>query len=83
MDAKYVLGVVPLGTDFPAMQAYVLRAREIVVAPGGQVGVHRHDRRPGVAVMLEGVMTERRAPAGTPQPLGPGQVALEDSGVLH
>ncbi|MEB3321594.1 MAG: cupin domain-containing protein [Synechococcaceae cyanobacterium] len=77
------LGTLPLGREFPGMQGYVLRVRRITVAPGGQVGLHRHDRRPGVAVMLEGTMTERRAPDLTPRPLGPGEVALEDSGVVH
>lgn len=65
------------------MKGYVLRAREIIVAPGGQIGVHRHERRPGVAVMLEGEMTERRAPDARPQPLGPGGVAFESGGVVH
>jgi quercetin dioxygenase-like cupin family protein len=78
-----VLGTLPLGREFPGLEGYVLRARRITVAPGGQVGLHRHDRRPGVAVMLEGTMTERRAPDLVPQPLAPGQVAFEDSGVVH
>jgi quercetin dioxygenase-like cupin family protein len=78
-----LLGTLPLGREFPGMQGHVLRVRRITVAPGGQVGLHRHDRRPGVAVMLEGTMTERRAPDLAPQPLGPGEVAFEDSGVVH
>jgi quercetin dioxygenase-like cupin family protein len=77
------LGSTELEQDFPSMKGYVLRAREITVGPGGQIGVHGHERRPGVAVMLEGEMTERRAPGARPQPLGPGEVALEAAGVVH
>ncbi|MFQ6537882.1 MULTISPECIES: cupin domain-containing protein [Aphanothece] len=78
-----LLGSTDLEQDFPSMQGYVLRAREITVAPGGQIGVHRHERRPGVAVMLEGEMTERRAPGARPKPLAPGEVAFEAAGVVH
>jgi quercetin dioxygenase-like cupin family protein len=77
------LGSTDLRQDFPSMKGYVLRAREIIVGPGGQIGVHRHERRPGVAVMLEGEMTERRAPDARPKPLAPGGVAFESAGVVH
>jgi Uncharacterized conserved protein, contains double-stranded beta-helix domain len=78
-----MLGSTDLEPDFPSMKGYVLRAREITVAPGGQIGVHRHESRPGVAVMLEGAMTERRAPGGRPEELAPGEVAFEGSEVIH
>lgn len=65
-----MLGSMDLEQDFPSMKGYVLRAREITVAPGGQIGVHRHERRPGVAVFR-------------PEELAPGAVAFEGSGVIH
>lgn len=78
-----MLGSTELEQDFPSMKGYILRAREIIVAPDGQIGVHRHERRPGVAVMLEGEMTEWRAPAARPERLTAGQVAFESTGVVH
>jgi quercetin dioxygenase-like cupin family protein len=77
------LGVVPLGEDFPALQGRQLRARVIVVEPGGVVAVHEHRQRPGVAYILEGHIHEHRQ--GEPKPVlkGPGAVAFEKSGVVH
>jgi quercetin dioxygenase-like cupin family protein len=77
------LGGQPLEADFSALRGRELRLREITVAPGGSIGLHRHHQRPGVAYMLEGEMTERRAPAFTPRVIGPGDVAFEGSDVTH
>lgn len=77
------LGGQPLGQEFSALQGRELRLREITVAPGGSIALHRHDHRPGVAYILEGQMTERRGPGFTPRVFGPGQVAFEGHGVTH
>ncbi|MFM7641317.1 MAG: cupin domain-containing protein [Cyanobium sp.] len=77
------LGGQPLGEEFAALQGRELRLREITVATGGSIALHRHDRRPGVAYILEGQMTERRGPGFTPRVYGPGQVAFEGHGVTH
>lgn len=77
------LGGQPLDQDFPALAGRELRLREITVAPGGSIALHRHDHRPGAAYILEGQMTERRGPGFAPLVLGPGDVALESSGVTH
>jgi quercetin dioxygenase-like cupin family protein len=77
------LGGQPLGEEFPALQGRELRLREITVAPGGSIALHRHDHRPGVAYILEGEMTERRGPGFTPRVVGPGQVAFEGDGITH
>ncbi|MEY4353749.1 MAG: hypothetical protein RLZZ609_1990 [Cyanobacteriota bacterium] len=77
------LGGQPLGEEFAALQGRELRLREITVAPGGSIALHRHDHRPGVAYILEGQMTERRGPGFTPRVFGPGQVAFEGHGVTH
>ncbi len=70
------LGAQPLDHDFPALAGRELRVREITVAPGDSIGLHRHDHHPGLAFILEGQMTERRGPGFAPQVLGPGGVAL-------
>ena len=77
------LGHQPLDTDFPSMEGYQLRLREITVAPGGHIGLHRHEHRPGLAYMLEGVMVERRGPSFKPRPLHPGEAVFEGTGVIH
>jgi quercetin dioxygenase-like cupin family protein len=77
------LGAQPLDHDFPALAGRELRLREITIAPGGSIALHRHDHRPGVAYILEGQMTERRGPGFAPVVLGPGGVALESTGVTH
>lgn len=59
------------------------RARELRIAPGGVVAVHRHEQRPGVAYILEGSIVEHRNDAAEPVVRGPGAVAFERSGITH
>jgi quercetin dioxygenase-like cupin family protein len=77
------LGGQPLGPDFPALAGRELRLRQITIAPGGSIGLHLHDQRPGVAYILEGQMTERRGPGFVPQVIGNGEAAFEGSGISH
>lgn len=49
-----------LEAQIPAMKGYELRARRIVIAPGGTIAEHSHADRPGVVYILEGTMTEHR-----------------------
>ena len=77
------LGSQPLGGDFSALKGRVLRLREITIAPGGHIGLHRHDSRPGVAYLLEGSLTERRGASYSPVVLKTGEAAFETTGVTH
>ena len=77
------LGAQPLGQDFSALQGRELRLRQLTIAPGGSIALHRHDQRPGVAYILQGQMTERRGPGFSPRVIGPGEVAFEATGVSH
>ena len=77
------LGSQPLGGDFSALKGRVLRLREITIAPGGHIGLHRHDSRPWVAYLLEGRLTERRGPSYSPVVLKAGEAAFETTGVSH
>lgn len=58
--ASAVHGVQSLDNEFQDCKGKLLRVREIVVAPGGQLAVHQHQNRPEVAYVLEGQMTEHR-----------------------
>jgi len=77
------LGGQPLDQDFRALQGRELRLRELTIAPGGSITLHRHDQRPGVAYILEGQMTEWRGPGFTPRVIGPGEAVFEATGVSH
>lgn len=77
------LGAVSLDGEFAGVDGRQLRAREILIAPGGRVAVHQHDQRPGLAYILEGEATEHRSDRAEPVVHGPGSVAFEKSGVIH
>lgn len=77
------LGSVNLGAEFPQMEGYEFRAREITIEPGGIIAVHQHDRRPGFAYILEGEIIEHRNDHPEPLLRKPGDVAVERTGVSH
>jgi quercetin dioxygenase-like cupin family protein len=83
IESLTVLATVELGDEFAGMEGYILRAREIVVAPGGQVAVHQHDARPGVAYIIEGEMVEYRNDQAGPIPRSAGEISTEKTGVVH
>jgi len=78
-----LLGVIGLEKDFPTLKGRQLRARELLIEPGGVVAVHQHDTRPGVAYILEGEIIEHRNDSNAPIVRGIGSVAFEQSGVAH
>lgn len=77
------LGAVALEHEFEGIGDYVLRAREITVDPGGVVAVHQHEKRPGLAYILEGEIVEHRSDASEPIARKTGAVAFEKTGVTH
>jgi len=77
------LGANDLTGEFAGSDGLQMRARELIVEPGGVVAVHQHDRRPGVAYILEGEMVEHRNDRSGPLVRKKGHVALEKTGVVH
>ena len=77
------LGSVDLHQEFPAIGHRIMRAREIVIEPGGIVAVHEHQQRPGVAYILEGEIIEHRNDHPEPLIRKAGDTAFENSGVIH
>lgn len=77
------LGATELGNDFAELKSRQLRARELVIEPGGVVAVHQHDQRPGVAYILEGEIIEHRNDQPEPIVRKQGDTAFEKSGVVH
>jgi len=78
-----LLGSVSLDGEFTTSDGLMLRARELVIEPGGIVAVHQHDNRPGVAYIIEGEMTEHRSSESGPVVKAAGDTAFERSGVVH
>jgi len=83
IELSEVLGAINLGDDFKALEGYSLRARRVVVAPGGVVGVHQHTARPGVLYMLEGELTEFRNDHDKAITRLKGDTSFEKGGVIH
>jgi quercetin dioxygenase-like cupin family protein len=61
----------------------VLRLREIPIATGGHIGLHRHDNLPGMAYLLEGPLTERWGDSYSLVVLKAGEAAFETTGITH
>ena len=84
------VGVEPLGNldlsgEFRAMKGRMLRTRRITIAPGGSVAWHQHQRRPGVAYVIEGTLIEVRDDGSAPRSIQrtAGDAVFESTGVLH
>ncbi|MEX0326787.1 MAG: cupin domain-containing protein [Puniceicoccaceae bacterium] len=77
------LGSIDLGEEFSPMKGFVMRMREVSLAPGGQVAVHQHTSRPGMAYILEGEAVEYRSDEAEPQVRKAGDAAIESSGIIH
>ena len=83
IKALRILGTVPLAGEFENPEARVLRGREIDIAPGGRVAVHRHDGRPGLAYIVSGQLTEHRVGVDKPVVKKAGDAVWERTGTLH
>lgn len=83
IESIEVLSSIPLEDEFVDLEGRVLRAREITILPGGQVAVHQHESRPGIAYVLEGELIEHRNDESNPVTRGVGAVASEKTGIVH
>jgi quercetin dioxygenase-like cupin family protein len=78
LDAK-VVSTVDLAPDMPG---YQLRLRNVVLEPGGVIGIHSHKDRPAVGYILEGTFTELRE-GGYVREYKPGEGLTESRDVTH
>lgn len=83
IESIELIGTTPLAADAAALDRYVLRARVVTVAPGGQIGLHRHEGRSGVVYFLSGEMTEYRDGSDDGITRREGDTAFETAGVTH
>jgi len=77
------MGIIDLGAEFPAMSGRQLRARIFTIEPGGTVGIHTHEQRPGYAFIFSGSIVEHRNDNPEPLVRNAGDIAMEKNGVTH
>jgi quercetin dioxygenase-like cupin family protein len=77
------MGIVDLGAEFPSMSGRQLRARIFTIEPGGIVGIHTHEQRPGYAFIFSGSIVEHRNDNSEPLVRNAGDIAMEKNGVTH
>lgn len=77
------LGIIDLGGEFPAMEGRQMRARIFTIEPGGVVGIHTHDQRPGYAFIVSGSIVEHRNDQPGPLTRHAGDISIEKAGVTH
>jgi quercetin dioxygenase-like cupin family protein len=51
----------PLGPEVPGFEGYQMRARYIVVKPGGTIRIHNHTGRPAFSYVVNTAVTQRRS----------------------
>src|SRR5713101_2624856 len=76
-----VLHQFEFGSQIPKAKGLELRARRIVITPGGHVTEHSHADRPGVVYVLEGSLTEHRGDVA--RVVNAGDTWVEDAGTVH
>ena len=77
------MGVIDLGEEFPAMSGRQMRARIFTIEPGGVVGIHTHEQRPGYAFIISGKIVEHRNDHPEPLVRNAGDISIEKAGVTH
>ncbi len=70
-----------IGEQISVMDGFALRARRIVIEPGGTIAEHSHADRPGVVYILEGSMTEHRGDVA--RVVKPGDTWTEMADTVH
>lgn len=83
IESAKLLGSMSLTGEFAGTENHMLRVREVTVLPGGQVAVHQHNSRPGVAYILEGEVVEHRNDTTEALTRTAGAIALEKTGTIH
>ena len=83
ITSQMELGRVDLGAEVSGLEGWSLRTRAITVGPGGTVGAHRHQGRPGMAYVVDGELLEHRSDADEPVVRAAGEAAFEYTGLVH
>ena len=61
-----VIGAIDLADEKVKLAGYQIRARELVIQPGGEVPWHSHAERPALIYIVSGTITEFRSTCRDP-----------------
>jgi len=70
-----------LGPQIEEMRGWRLGARAVQMEPGGHFVMHSHKDRPGMAYVVQGVLTEQQAGKTTEHHVG--DIMVEDKDTTH
>ena len=65
------------------LSGYKLQLREVSIAPGGQIAMHDHFKKPGLVWTTAGVVQESRPGFSKDYPATLKQAILEDDKTIH
>ncbi len=68
----------PLGEEIEGFEGYVMRARYIVVKPGGRIRIHSHFGRPAFSYIVAGPVTQYRSNAPKPIKMVEGDLSADN-----
>ena len=71
-----------LGGEIDGVEGRQLRLRVVTLEPGGVVGIHSHNGRPGVAYVLQGSLTEHVEGGGVHERIQ-GESWTEGKAITH
>lgn len=77
-----VIGSIDLAKEI-GVQGRLLRARRLVIQPGGIVPMHSHKDRPALIITVSGQITEHRSSCAVPIVHHAGEIAREADGISH
>jgi quercetin dioxygenase-like cupin family protein len=78
-----VLAEIDLAQESIAAEGRLLRLRELIVQPGGEVPWHSHDDRPAIIYIVEGEILEFNSNCAVPIVHKAGETAVEVHGTSH
>jgi quercetin dioxygenase-like cupin family protein len=78
-----VIGAIDLAQEKVKLAGYQIRARQLVIQPGGEVPWHSHAERPALIYIVSGTITEFRSTCKDPIVHKGGELAVENHEVSH
>jgi quercetin dioxygenase-like cupin family protein len=78
-----VIGSINLAQEKVKLAGYQIRARQLVIQPGGEVPWHSHAERPALIYVVSGTITEFRSTCKDPIVHKGGELAVENHEVSH
>lgn len=71
---------IPLGEEIPGLNGLNMRARYVVVAPGGHIRIHNHTGRPAFSYIVNAPVTQYRSDQpGEPIAHEPGSLTADNN----